>query len=189
MQSARDMERETRPTGKDEIWTQEVLAPMSRPDSQQPLVPSLLDRLIDLEPGISTEPPASRTGSLAQVKEAVRRDLEWLLNSKQTSAASTGLPHLDDSAWSYGLPDLSASSLSSAGDQERLRLAIAAAIRQFEPRLQGVAVTQVEVHASDRSIRFRIDAMLRVYPAPEPVTFDSMFQLATRAFQVRSDGE
>jgi type VI secretion system protein ImpF len=162
---------------------------MSRPDLQQPLVPSLLDRLIDLEPGISTEPPASRIGSAAQVKEAVRRDLEWLLNSKQTLGALTGLPHLDASAWSYGLPDLSTSSLSSVRDRERLRLAIEAAIRRFEPRLQGVEVTQVEVHASARSIRFRIDAMLRVHPAPEPVTFDSMFQLATKAFQVRGDGE
>jgi type VI secretion system protein ImpF len=162
---------------------------MSRPDSQQPNVPSLLDRLIDREPRISTEPPASGAGSLAQVKEAVRRDLEWLLNTKQTPAASTDLPHLDASAWSYGLPDLSASSLSSTGDRERLRLAIEAAIRRFEPRLQGVEVTQAEVHASDRSIRFRIDAMLRVHPAREPVTFDSMFQLATKAFQVRGDGE
>jgi type VI secretion system protein ImpF len=162
---------------------------MPRPDIEQPLVPSVLDRLVDLEPKISTEPPASRSRSLVQIKEAVKRDLEWLLNSKQTLGALTGLPHLDASAWSYGLPDLSASSLASAVDRERLRLAIEAAIRRFEPRLQGVEVTQVEARASDRSIRFRIDAMLRVDPAPEQVTFDSMFQLATKAFQVRGDGE
>ena len=162
---------------------------MPRPDSEEPLVPSLLDRLIDLEPKLSTEPTASRSRSLAQVKEAVKRDLEWLLNSKQTIGALTGLPHLDASAWSYGLPDLSTSSLTSPVDRERLRLAVAAAIRRFEPRLQGVEVTQLEARASDRSIRFRIDAMLRVHPAPEPVTFDSMFQLTTRAFQVRGDGE
>jgi type VI secretion system protein ImpF len=101
----------------------------------------------------------------------------------------TGLPHLDASAWSYGLADLSASSLTSAVDRERLRLAIEAAIRRFEPRLQGVEVTPVEARASDRSIRFRIDAMLRVDPAPEPVTFDSMLQLTTKAFHVRGDGE
>jgi len=162
---------------------------MPRPDSEQPLVPSLLDRLIDLEPKISTEPAASRSRSLVQVKEAVKRDLEWLLNSKQAPGALTGLPYLDASVWSYGLADLSASSLLSVGDRERLRMAIAAAIRRFEPRLQEVEVTQVEAHASDCSIRFRIDAMLRVYPAPEPVTFDSMLQLATKAFRVRGDGE
>jgi type VI secretion system protein ImpF len=162
---------------------------MPHPDADQPLLTSVLDRLIDLEPRVSTEPPAGRARQLAQIKEAVKRDLEWLLNSKQTLGALTGLPHLDASAWSYGLPDLSASSLASAVDRERLRLAIEAAIRRFEPRLQGVEVTQVEARASDRSIRFRIDAMLRVDPAPEQVTFDSMFQLATKAFQVRGDGE
>jgi type VI secretion system protein ImpF len=162
---------------------------MPRPDIEQPLVPSVLDRLVDLEPKISTEPPASRSRSLVQVKDAVKRDLEWLLNSKQTLGALTGLPHLDASAWSYGLADLSASSLTSAVDRERLRLAIEAAIRRFEPRLEGVEVTPVEARASDRSIRFRIDAMLRVDPAPEPVTFDSMLQLTTKAFHVRGDGE
>ena len=162
---------------------------MSRPDSEQPLVPSLLDRLIDREPRVSTEPPASRSRSLVQLKEAVKRDLEWLLNSRQSPGASTGLPHLDASAWSYGLPDLSTSSLTSTVDRERLRLTIEAVIRRFEPRLQRVEVTQVEARASDRSIRFRIDAMLRVHPASEPVTFDSTFQLTTKAFQVRGDGE
>jgi type VI secretion system protein ImpF len=162
---------------------------MPRPDIEQPLVPSVLDRLVDLEPKISIEPPASRSRSLVQVKDAVKRDLEWLLNSKQTLGALTGLPHLDASAWSYGLPDLSASSLTSAVDRERLRLAIESAIRRFEPRLQGVEVTPVDARASDRSIRFRIDAMLRVDPAPEPVTFDSMLQLTTKAFHVRGDGE
>jgi type VI secretion system protein ImpF len=162
---------------------------MPRPDIEQPLVPSVLDRLVDFEPKISTEPPASRSRSLVQVKDAVKRDLEWLLNSKQTLGALTGLPHLDASAWSYGLADLSASSLTSAVDRERLRLAIEAAIRRFEPRLEGVEVTPVEARASDRSIRFRIDAMLRVDPAPEPVTFDSMLQLTTKAFHVRGDGE
>jgi type VI secretion system protein ImpF len=167
----------------------EVLAPMPRPDSEQPMVPSLLDRLIDLEPRISTEPEASRSRSLVQIKEAVKRDLEWLLNSKRPAGVLTGLPHLDDSVWSYGLPDLSASSLVGAVDRERLRLAIEAAIRRFEPRLQGVEVTPLEARASDRSIRFRIEAMLRVHPAPEPVMFDSTLQLATKAFHLRGHGE
>ena len=150
---------------------------------------SVLDRLIDREPKSQSEAPLTRSQSVRLLKAAVQRDLEWLLNSKQTLGALTGLPHLDASAWSYGLPDLSASSLTSAVDRERLRLAIEAAIRRFEPRLQGVEVTPVEARASDRSIRFRIDAMLRVDPAPEPVTFDSMLQLTTKAFHVRGDGE
>ena len=51
-------------------------AVMPRPDADQPLLPSVLDRLIDLEPRVSSEPPAARPRVLAQIKSAVRRDLD-----------------------------------------------------------------------------------------------------------------
>ena len=105
---------------------------MARGLGETTITISALDRLIDLEPDNHMENPLSRSQSVRLLKNAVRRDLEWLLNSKQTLEALTGLPHLDASAWSYGLPDLSASSLTSPVDRERLRLAIAAAIRRFE---------------------------------------------------------
>jgi type VI secretion system protein ImpF len=162
---------------------------MPRPDAEQPLVPSVLDRLVDFEPRVSTEPPASRPRALAQLKESVKRDLEWLLNSKRTpEPVPTGLPHLERSLLTFGMPDLSASSLLNAHDQDSLRRAIETVIRRFEPRLTGVSVSQVEGLERDRSIRFRIDAMLRVDPAPEPVTFDSVLQLTSKAFVVKGDG-
>jgi hypothetical protein len=69
---------------------------MPRPEADVPLVPSILDRVIDLEPRVSTEPPAARARQLAQIKESVERDLEWLLNSKRTpEPVPTGLPHLE----------------------------------------------------------------------------------------------
>ena len=162
---------------------------MPRPDAEQALVPSVLDRLIDFEPRISVEPPLRRSGSLAQLKEAVKRDLEWLLNSKQSPEAPEGQPHLEESMLTYGMPDLSASSLSSGRDRDRLRRAIEAAVRRFEPRLARVTVSEAERRDSDRTIRFRIDAMLRVDPAPEPVTFDSVLHLGSKAFLVKGDGE
>jgi type VI secretion system protein ImpF len=162
---------------------------MPRPEADVPLVPSILDRVIDLEPRVSTEPPAARARQLAQIKESVKRDLEWLLNSKRTpEPVPPGLPHLERSLLTFGMPDLSASSLTNVQDQDSLRGAIEAVIRRFEPRLNGVSVSQVDVTGRDRAIRFRIDAMLRVDPAPEPVTFDSELQLSSKAFLVRGDG-
>jgi type VI secretion system protein ImpF len=153
------------------------------------LVPSVLDRLIDFEPRVSTEPPASRPRTLAQLKESVKRDLEWLLNCKRSpEPVPIGLPHLERSLLTFGMPDLSASSLLNAHDQDSLRRAIETAIRRFEPRLTGVSVSQVQGLERDRSIRFRIDAMLRIDPAPEPVTFDSVLQLTSKAFLVKGDG-
>ena len=162
---------------------------MPRPDSEQPLVPSVLDRLVDLEPRVPAEPPASRPQSLARLKESVKRDLEWLLNSKRTpEPVPPGLPHLERSLLTFGMPDLSASNLTNVQDQDSLRRAIETVVRRFEPRLTGVSVSQVENLGRDRAIRFRIDAMLRVDPAPEPVTFDSELQLSSKAFLVRGDG-
>ena len=45
----------------------------------------VLDRLIDLEPGAQTENPPSRSQSERLLKRAVRRDLEWLLNTRRIS--------------------------------------------------------------------------------------------------------
>jgi type VI secretion system protein ImpF len=161
---------------------------MPRLDIEQPLVPSVLDRLVDLEPKISTEPPASRSRSLVQVKDAVKRDLEWLLNSRQVVADLPDDPgELGRSALTYGLPDLASASLNNPADQARLRRAIGEAIARFEPRLARVEVTLEPAREHERAIHFRIDALLKVEPEPEPVTFDSLLKLDTKSFVVRGD--
>lgn len=160
---------------------------MARVDPNQPLVPSVLDRLIDQEPKVSSEPPPSRSRQLAQVKAAVKRDLEWLLNTKKTSALITDEARLPDSLLTYGLPDFTHCSLANGQDQARLVRAIEAAIRQFEPRLTEVQVRLREGRKETQVLRFHIDAMLDVDPEPEAVGFDSVLQLHTKAFQVQDD--
>ena len=44
---------------------------MSRVKAEQDLVPSLLDRLVDAEPDVSTEAPVHRSARLAQLKASV----------------------------------------------------------------------------------------------------------------------
>jgi len=162
---------------------------MPRIDAEQPLLPSVLDRLIDEAPGVTSEPPSSRSRLLAQLKESIKRDLEWLLNTKQANEPPPpGLDHAIDSLLTFGLPDFTTTSLSLDQDQALLRRALQTAITRFEPRLSGVVVTLEHSRELDRSLRFRIDAMLRTDPDPEPVTFDSVLDLSTRAFQVRGDG-
>src|SRR6187551_624857 len=112
---------------------------MPRVDADQPLLPSVLDRLIDLEPKVPTEPQPARSRLLAQIKAAVKRDLEWLLNTKLAAEPPAGQPELRTSLLAYGLPDFTHSSLSNGQDQLQLRRAIEAAIQRFEPRLTGVA--------------------------------------------------
>ena len=161
---------------------------MARAPIEYSLRPSVLDRLIDFDPKVSTEPQSARTPLPAQIKESVKRDLEWLLNSKQCLADwPEDLRHLNGSVLTYGMPDFSSSTLSNTAHQDRLRRSVEESIARFEPRLARVSVTIVEGREFDRSLRFRIDAMLRVDPAPEPVTFDSVLQLSTRAFVVQGE--
>lgn len=161
---------------------------MPRAPIEFSLLPSVLDRLIDLDPKVSTESQSGRNPTPLQIKESVKRDLEWLLNSKQLLAHwPEDFQHLERSLLTFGMPDFSSSTLSSANHQDKLRRTVEEAIARFEPRLSRVSVTTVEGREFDRSLRFRIDAMLRVDPAPEPVTFDSVLQLTTRAFVVQGE--
>ena len=51
----------------------------------------------------------------------------------------------------------------------------------------GASSVARERSEHERAIHFRIDAMLKVEPEPEPVTFDSLLKLDTKSFVVRGD--
>ncbi len=159
---------------------------MPRDDGEPNLVPSVLDRLIDHDPRVSTEPEARQAASLAGLKAAVRRDLEWLLNTKRLLVTiPAGSSQARDSVLTYGLPDFTHASFGLLNDQGELRRVIQEAVTRFEPRLSSVTVTLLESTSNDRSVRFRIDGVLNVEPAPEAVTFDSVLQMPTHAIAVQ----
>jgi len=161
---------------------------MGRLDNEIRITPSVLDRLIDYEPELAREPLASRSKSLRQLKESVKRDLEQLLNTRQSGDwLPPDLKELNSSLAAYGLPDFSSVSIKSPSEQARLRRALEAAISMFEPRLEDVAITLLPLGDLHRSLHFRIDARLKTEPAPEPVTFDAMLQLASGQYLVREE--
>jgi len=59
---------------------------MPSPLTQESLIPSVLDRLLDDDPASAREAPKARTQVLRELKQSVRRDLEWLLNSRCDAA-------------------------------------------------------------------------------------------------------
>lgn len=164
---------------------------MSRVNPEQPLQPSVLDRLIDHEPDVPREAPRSRAQTLRDMKFAVRRDLENLLNTRcRVSGWPPELEELRTSLVSYGIPDFTGMNLAPARQREAFRLMLEDAVRQFEPRFARVTVHLLEnADQGDRALRFRIDAMLRVEPAPEPVAFDSALEPSTGTFEVRGGGQ
>ena len=156
---------------------------MSRFDNEVRIVPSVLDRLIDERPEETREAPASRQTSLRLLKQSVRRDLEWLLNTRrEPDAPSEEASQLARSLATFGLPDFTSWNVRGGADQETLRKSVEDAVARFEPRLEGVVVTLETVSEVDRTLRFRIEARLRVEPVPEPVTFDSVMLLGSQEF-------
>ncbi len=159
---------------------------MNRFDYDIRITPSVLDRLLDDEPGASQEAPASRQKTLRQLKDAVKRDLEWLLNTRQlVGGIPPELPETCNSLAAYGLPDFTNINAKSQKDQVAMRRTIEMAISLGEPRLEDVVVTITEMKRTDLVLRFHIAAKLRVEPAPEPVTFDTVLQMGSGQYEVK----
>jgi type VI secretion system protein ImpF len=147
----------------------------------QPYKLSVLDRLI------APENDSSRP-TLRYVREAVRRDLEDLLNSRpRCNGWPDSFRELDSSLANYGLPDFTGLGLGSPSSQRGFARVLCDVIRKFEPRLQNVTVEKSEsADSQGRTAVFRIEATLCVEPIREPIVFDSTIEPQTASFHVTS---
>jgi type VI secretion system protein ImpF len=160
---------------------------MATPKFTKTIQPCLLDRLIDMEPDNRAEPTVSRAESLRQFRMAVKRDLEWLLN---TTCAPIEIPEaceeLKRSLLFYGLPDISSIALHDVGDEQKLLRSLEVAIGIFEPRLAHARVTSKEAfHTAQQSITFHVEAVLLIDPAPERISFDTVLEITKGAYSVK----
>jgi type VI secretion system protein ImpF len=164
---------------------------MPRAQDDLPVTLSVLDRLIDTDPTNSTEAPLRPAQTRRQMKEALRRDLEWLLNTRRIAIEpDEALTEVNRSLYVYGLPDLSSYSLASQKDQAKLLRIIQSTLKTFEPRLAHVRIASVEIPTSGlQALRLRIEGMLNVGPAPEYVSFDTLFELRSGTCRVRGDAD
>ena len=158
---------------------------MSRFDNDVRVSWSVLDRLIDYDPNLSQDAPKSQSASLTELKQAVRRDLEWLLNTRcHLENVDNELEEAPRSVAFYGLPDFTSLSAKSAGERDRMIRAIETAVEVFEPRFSGLKVTLEPISNVDRTLKFRLEATLEIEPTPEPVVFDTVLQLGSGNFAV-----
>jgi type VI secretion system protein ImpF len=150
--------------------------------------PSLLDRLIDEEPGNRSEAPDRRAQSLKELKDSVRRDLEWLLNSRRSPAEpALSAKELWRSVYCYGLPDTTGITMSSAEDRNRMARMVASAVAAFETRLTNVTVSMDPPTASSRVLHFQIEALLKMEPSPARVFFDTKLEVSSGEYEVTGD--
>ncbi len=158
---------------------------MALRDNEIKITPSIIDRLIDFEPKVSREAPKSRSQDLRELKQSVRRDVEWLLNTRLSGEEiPESLEQLNNSLAVYGLPDFTGMSSKSLDDKKSLIRSIENALRVFEPRFMNLKVALEEADEFQRGIKFRIQATLRVEPTPEPIVFDTVLQVGSGEFKV-----
>src|SRR5579862_3394970 len=151
---------------------------MARPD-EFVVTPSLLDRLVDREPRQLDDSQTTRAQSVRHLKAALRRDLEWLLNTRRNpEPAPDSMVEVSQSLYNYGLPDFSTLSVNSPQDRDWLLVEVERSVALFEPRLREVRVSFLEAPGPNaRTLHFQIEGLLDMDPAPEQVSFDTMLQL------------
>jgi type VI secretion system protein ImpF len=164
---------------------------MPRTQADWPVTLSVFDRLIDSDPRTRTEAPLTRVESVRQMKNAVRRDLEWVLNTRRVAIPpDESLRELNRSLYVYGLPDVTSYSLAANKDQAKLLRWLQSTVKVFEPRLANVRITPFETtEIGSRTLRFRIDGLLVMDPAPEHVSFDTVLELTSGEYHVRGDSD
>lgn len=156
---------------------------MARPGAQSTFRPSLLDRFRNC----TSEPQTLGTfqgNSIEAIKQSIASDLQWLLNSRQSPSEQwEGSQDLEASLLTFGLPDFTGMNPNNSVYQERLRGGIESAIRQFEPRLDRVRVFVQSHLQTERSLHFRISAVVKANLVNEPVFFETVLNVGTGSYQ------
>lgn len=146
------------------------------------LQPALLDRLTDDAPRRRAE---SQRGMLthAQLRIAVLRDLNWLLNtvSIESSHDLGHCDHVRSSTLNFGVRALAGKRMSEV-DWVDLECAIKNAIIHFEPRILADTVvvrcmTDSDVLEHHNILSFKIKGLLWCVPYPQEFLFRTVMDL------------
>lgn len=131
----------------------------------------------------------TRAESVRLLRASVRRDLEWLFNTRQAvQEAPPGATDLENSVYSFGLPDLCSLNLTSPQNRAALARMMEAAIAKYDRRLQDVKVTALP--AAEKGLpqlRFLIEGTLAMEPMPEHVRFDTVLKTSDGSYQVTGE--
>lgn len=156
--------------------------------SQHKLLPSLLDRLLDDSPHQSAEASSQRLSSLADYKASIVRDLEILVNTRQSLVANEleDFANLQGSILDYGMPDFTSKSVLDPQDRLLIQRQLERAITVGDRRFRSVKVQLLAQQTGHRMLTFRIDAVLRLQDISRHVSFDAVLQVNTQEYKVQN---
>jgi type VI secretion system protein ImpF len=153
---------------------------MARVKAENPVVQSLLDRLTEYE-----DWPTTRNQSLTMYREGIKRDVEWLLNSRKPH-----LPILEGyklaaaSVINFGLPDLAQFNGANA-NPETVVSSILYTVRTYETRIRDPRVSLSRTEFLQRSLRFHVEGRLVFENAEEDISFDTVLEITSGEYNVK----
>jgi type VI secretion system protein ImpF len=147
------------------------------------LQPSLLDRLTDLAPERSVDGRDDRLIDLRRLRDIIRRDLTWLLNTtnNEREIDPEQYPHAARSVLNFGV-EVVAGDYNTMDRTMRIRTSIRKAVERFEPRLsQGTldVILRQDEHLSQAVVVFDIHADMWAQPVPMELYLRSRIDLTT----------
>ena len=158
---------------------------MAELTAQERLQPCLIDRLTDENPRSTAEGREQRVVSTSKLREAVVRDLSWLLNTNNYPWQDElePYPEVRESVINYGLRDVRGTGATTSTLSELRRL-ISSAIERFEPRIVAgsLRVEPIEEEEAGRAptqLAFEIDCEIWAQPVPDRLYLKTEVDLET----------
>jgi type VI secretion system protein ImpF len=154
---------------------------LARTKSEVLVTQSLIDRLTDRE-----QWPETRAASIAMYRDSLKRDVEWLLNTRQPVMPELeSYPEVAASVFNFGLPDLHSFDGSAGKEENALTVALEKCIRTFEPRINQPRVYLSRTDLLSRSLRFHVEGQIVYENMEEEIKFDTVLELISGEYEVK----
>lgn len=144
---------------------------MAERNISERLQPALLDRLTDDAPGEKVESRDKRVIDINRLRDIIRRDLSWLLNTNnlETQIDAERFPHVTTSVINYGVREV-AGDYATEERAEQIRASMRAAIERFEPRIrEGTLEVVLRKEESPRRTLVVFDIVADMWAEPMPL--------------------
>jgi len=136
---------------------------------------------------LQTESLDKRVFTMRRLRDAVFRDLTWLLNSMSLDSTEdlARYPEVERSVLNYGMPTLAGRQMSSI-DPRLTAERIARAITAFEPRLSSVRVTPERHKEGEEgfAVAFQVEADLWGQPVAQHLVLRTSIDLNSGEIRV-----
>ena len=129
---------------------------------------------------------AQRREAINRHKDSVKRDLEWLLNTRQVVDDRLPFyPEVSRSVYAYGLPDITSINVGAIHDQKELLHRMEKCIESFDKRLTKTDIALEPIVGLNRVLRFNISGIVLMDPAPEEIVIDTILDPSSGEYEVK----